>query len=143
MDQNNGYDPYNQNQYQGTSNQQNYGYQQPGYQQPGYPQQGYQQPYGQNNYGGYNQDPGANDASNCKIFGILSLFLLPTIFAILALVKYNAYQRIGNGSHQSDAKTGRTCAIISFVIQGLAILISIIAVVAGGLLAARSYGYYY
>ena len=104
------------------------GYQQPGYQQPGYQQPGYQQPgYQQPAYPpyGYQQpdyDPGASEAKNCMIFGILSLCVLPLVFAILGLVKYNAYMRIGNGLKKSDADVGRLCSIISLALQAVAVV---------------------
>ena len=146
---------YQQPEYQQQAYQQP-GYQQPGYQQPEYQQQGYQQPYNQQQayQNGYQQqgyqtdpsqmnymlDPGEDAAKNCKIFGILSLFVVPIVFIILAFVKYNEYQRIGNGMHASDATTGRTCAIVSIVLQAVAIIGSIIFAIVFG---ATAFSYYF
>ena len=160
MDDNyNNYDPNGQNsapqpEYQQQAYQQQ-GYQQPYDQQQAY-QNGYQQPYDQQQayQNGYQQqgyptdssqmnfmyDPGAEAAKNCKIFGILSLFVVPIVFIILAFVKYNEYQRIGNGMNASDANTGRTCAIVSIVLQAVAVIGSIIAYIVIG---ATAFAYYF
>ena len=99
---------------------------------PGYQQQNTYAPnYGQNDY---LSDPGEQDAKNCRLFGILSLFFIPTLFSILSLVKYSDYQKSGNGSHQSEAKTGRTCSIVSLVLQGVSVVIGIIVLIASVLL---------
>ncbi len=102
-------------------------------QQPPYNgQQGYYAPpangayYGQPVYGAQLMDPGEKYASNAKLFGILSLFVLPIVFCILGLVNYSNYQKMGDGSHQSDANVGRVCSIISIILQGLGILFTII-----------------
>lgn len=91
---------------------------------PGYQQQNTYAPnYGQNDY---LSDPGEQDARNCRLFGILPLFFIPILFSILALVKYGDYQKSGNGSHQSEAKTGRTCGIVSLALQGVSVVLAII-----------------
>ena len=145
---------YGQQSYAGQQyGQQNYGAQQypQVYQGQTYGQQPYgQQPYGQQTYGQPGQiqvningpavgprDPGAQYADDCKTFGILSLFFLPLIFAIIALVKYGNYQRVGNGLNQSSANTGRVCAIISLVLQGVVLIgtIVIYALIIAGVIA--------
>ena len=83
----------------------------PGYGAP-YPPYGYARPV----------DPGESDASSCQLFGILSLVTVPFIFAIIALIRYNSYKRTGNGMHASAANTGRVCAIISLVMNSLALV---------------------
>ena len=113
------------------------------WQQP-YPAQPWQQPGAQPGYGiSVNigpqapLDPGVKFADDCKTFGILSLFFLPLIFAIIALVKYGNYQRVGNGLNQSSANTGRVCAIISLVLQGVVLIgtIVIYALMIAGVIA--------
>ena len=123
---NNG-DPYGQN-YQVPP------YYGPNYQQPGY---GYNYAPPQPPFPAYAiRDPGEDEAKNCKVFGILSLFLLPLIFAIISLVYAGNYSTKGNGQHSGDVSTGRTCAIISLILQGLGIIGAIIWLIVVGSFAA-------
>ena len=64
-------------------------------------------------------DPGEREAKDCKLYGILSLFVLPVIFIALGFFKYRNYKQIGNGIFIRDAKTGRILCIVSFVMQVL------------------------
>ena len=68
-------------------------------------------------------DPGESAAKNCKLFGILALFVFPVIFGVLSLVYYGNYKADGNGMHRSDARVGRACAIIALVLRGIALII--------------------
>lgn len=75
----------------------------------------YREPYP--SVSGY--DPGEKDAKDCKLYGILSIFVLPIIFIALGFVKYHNYRQIGNGIFFHDAKIGKTCCIVSIIIQVL------------------------
>lgn len=149
---------YGQQSYAGQQyGQQNYGAQQypQVYQGQTYGQQPYgQQPYGQQTYGQPGQiqvningpavgprDPGAQYADDCKTMGILSLVLgfffpalVPFILSIVAFSKYSTYKRVGNGLNQSGATGGLVCAIISLVLQLLAI-VTIVLLIAFGVFA--------
>ena len=134
--------PYGQQSYgQQPYGQQPYG-QQPYGQQPYGQQQSGQQPYGQPQYGapGYNisinmgvqnSDPGSKHADDAQTFGILALVftlvpivpvILPIIFAIVSLSKCGNYQKYGTGLYRSKASTGKTCSIITLVLQGLSVI---------------------
>ena len=71
-------------------------------------------------------DPGAKEASSCKTFGILSIFIFGLIFGCVALGKYNTYKQIGDGSHMSDANTGRICGIIGIVLHVISLISSFV-----------------
>lgn len=78
------------------------------------------------------EDPGEKDAKSCKLFGILSLcFVFPLVFCIISLMKYNKYQKTGDGSHQEDANVGRICSRISIGIQCILALVGVAFVILG------------
>lgn len=66
-------------------------------------------------------DPGESEAKDCKLYGILSIFILPIIFIPLGFWKYHRYKQVGNGLCVRNAKIGRTLCIISIVLQVLLI----------------------
>ena len=61
-------------------------------------------------------DPGEKSAKLCKVFGILSIFILHVPFAIVSFILYGRCVKIGNGANLDKAKTGRTCAVIGIVL---------------------------
>lgn len=77
-----------------------------------------------------NNDPGEQDAKLSMIFGIISFLpIVPFLFSALGIIKYNEYQKKGNGSHQSDAKIGKTCSVISLVIQCVSIVVATVMLI--------------
>ena len=56
-------------------------------------------------------------AEKCLIFGLMSLFVLPTVFSIVGIVYYNKYKKNGNGEHNTNATVGLACSIVSIILQ--------------------------
>lgn len=109
------------------------GYQQPGYQQPGYQQPGYQEPGYQSPYNnGYNYPkPHTNWQTPAVIATILGFLTscIGGILGVIGLVQANkankAYALGDNVTGDSANSSAQVLTIISFVISGISLIISL------------------